>query len=185
MFLISKEEGSVLFEGRFMTIRRCVEAAIREGVDLSNVDLRGANLRHAHLDDAKMRGACLWGTILDYADMSGGVFEGCDFRTASLKETCLAESSLQGADFRGAYFSKTIVVESDFSNTQFSCPSIFSLRWCEAKTLAGAVYWHKGEVPFDLSGVPLSVQGPEGHIVCLDDYILEGISSTKNNHGYV
>ncbi|MCB1529719.1 MAG: pentapeptide repeat-containing protein [Rhodospirillales bacterium] len=188
MYLLSKKTGKILFEGRFPTIRRCVEQAVYEKTDLSHVDLRGMNLRHSNLDGAKMRGACLWGALLDYADMSGGVFERCDFRAASLKETCLADSALRGADFRGAYFSKTIVADSDFSKTQFSCPSLFSLPWHEAKTLEGAIYWHKGEVPCDLSGGPVSLQGPEGQVVYLNDHILAGgtlIKRQKNNHGYI
>ena len=43
-------KGEVIFEGYFHTVKKAVEAAVRERVCLDGVDLRYANLIHARLD---------------------------------------------------------------------------------------------------------------------------------------
>lgn len=164
----------MLFEGRFTTLRRCVEAAIHDNIDLTGVNLRGGMLRHACLDGARMRGACLWGAQLEKVQMSGGDFTGADFRTAYLKEACIAQSSCEGCDFRGAYFTGAIVRDSYFDAAEFSCPSIFTVPWEEAAGLHGAVYWHRGEVACALSKVPLVISGLPRRIVMMENHVLIG-----------
>lgn len=169
-----KDNENTLYEGRFQTIRRCVEAAVADRVDLSGADLRNANLRHARLDGAVMRDACLWGAKLSHADMAEADFSGSDFRAACLKETCLAESILNGCDFRGARLSGAIVSGAHFSGARFSCPSMFTVRWSEARTLKDAVYWHHGEIPCALDRAPLVIFGLGRDIVFLEDHVLHG-----------
>ena len=51
--------GSVLFEGTFLNLKCCVEAAISAGADLRGADLRGADLGGADLRGADLGGADL------------------------------------------------------------------------------------------------------------------------------
>lgn len=167
-------QGKTLFEGRFSTLRRCVEAAIDDNIDLTGVNLRRARLRHACLDGGRLAGACLWGAQLAHAQMSGADFTGADFRLSDLKDACLAQSSCRGCDFRGAYFTGAIVRDSYFDAAEFSCPSIFSVPWEEAASLKGAVYWHKGEVPCALSRAPLVISGLPRRVVMMQNHVLIG-----------
>lgn len=178
MKIIHVESGKTLYEGRFSTIRRCVEAAVLDRVDLSGADLRKANLRYAMLDGALMEGACLWGAQLSYADMSEGDFSGSDLRTACLKDICLAQSLLVRCDMRGSYMKGAIVTDSDFTGAQFSCPSMFAVRWSEARSLAGATYWHQGEKACAMNTAPVVVTGMAQDMVFLDRHILcDGVLS--------
>lgn len=166
--------GQTVFEGRFTTIRRAVESAIQDNVNLAEVNLRGAMLRHACLDGANMRGACLWGAQLSYAQLCGGDFTAVDFRATQMKDACLAESTFTAGDFRGAYLKGAIVRHSVFDHCQFSCPSIFTVPWEEAQRLTGAVYWHKGEIECPLSSVPVVISGLPQRVVMMERHILVG-----------
>ncbi len=171
---IKSIQGNILFNGRFATLRRAVEAAVRDRVDLAGADLRRAFLRHAVLDGARLAGACLWGARLDGAQMAGGDFIGVDFRTAHMKEACLAESVCTDADFRGAYVPGLIVRDADFSGARFSCPTVFTVPWEEAASLDGAVYWHRGETACPLSRRPIVVSGLPRRVVVMQDHVLIG-----------
>lgn len=163
-----------MFEGRFTTVRRAVEAAVNDNVDLSGINLRGAMLRHACLDGVRMRAACLWGAQLSYAQLSGGDFTGCDMRAAQVKEACLAESVFTACDLRGSYMAGAVVRDGRFDHCQFSCPSIFMVPWEEARCLTGAVYWHRGEIECPLSRVPLVISGLPQRVVMMEKHILVG-----------
>lgn len=171
--------GKILFEGRFSSVKRGVEMAVEDGVLLSGIDLRQANLSGVHMDGAKMSGACFWGANLNSANMSSGDFQGCDFRTANFLNTCLAESVCTDADFSGSYFSRTIFRNADLSNTRFSCPSVFSIDLIEAKTLEGAIYCHLGEVDCSLSHAPLIIRGLKRPLIFMDDTVLVGTNLEK------
>lgn len=142
--------GDVLFEGRYKTIRRCIEAAVKKKIDLSNIDLKNINLRHTNLDGAIMPDARFWGANLTLTNMSGGYFDGSDFRRSVCADTCMAESSFNRCDFRGAFFSRTIIRASHFDQTQFSCPSALSLPWGETYSTKGAIFWDLGLTPLPL-----------------------------------
>jgi len=167
-------DGNVIFEGYFHTIKRAIEAAIRENVCLDNIDLRYANLSQANLDSAQMKGACLWGVNLTGVNMSGVEMAGADCRNANFKDCCLAESDCSYVDFRGSYFSCTLLRQADLSYTKFSCPSIFKNNLQEAKILKGAVYNHRGEDDCDLSQAPIVISGAEKPIILFKDKILIG-----------
>ena len=145
MFLKSIS-GEILYEGPFKTARRCIEAAVREKVNLSEANLRGVNLRYARIDEARLHGACLWGADLTHADCAGACMTQTDMRATTLKDACLAESDFSDADFRGAYFENTIIRAGIFDRARFSCPSVFSCDWEEAGSLRAAIYWHLGEI---------------------------------------
>jgi uncharacterized protein YjbI with pentapeptide repeats len=75
--------------------------------DLSRVDLRGANLRHAKLEgidlsDAELSGAILVRAMLDGANLNGANLEGAVLNGAKLRNTSLSSSLLRGAELMGA-----------------------------------------------------------------------------------
>ena len=53
----SRFNGSVLFEGKFGSLKLCVEAAVEARADLAGADLAGANLARANLAGANLAGA--------------------------------------------------------------------------------------------------------------------------------
>jgi uncharacterized protein YjbI with pentapeptide repeats len=171
--------GKILFEGRFTNVCKGVEMAVADNCNLEGINLRQVNLSGGDLDGANMPGACLWGANLNGTDLSGANLKAADIRTANLPDSCLAESDCSGADFSGAYFSRTIVRDADLSNTRFSCPSLFTLDLAEARTLAGAVYCHRGEVDCDLSHAPLIIRGLSRPLVFMDDAVLVGQECRK------
>lgn len=174
MQLLSHSTGEVLFEGRFKTIRRCVEAAIADNANLTGVSLRKANLRHANLDGAIMPKASFWGADISYANMAEGNFENSDFRASKVKETCLAGSQLSASDCVGAYFNNTILGAADLSAIRFSCPSFFSLDLNAANTLEDITYLHKGEIACPISHPPLVIKGLQQDIIFMDNHVKLG-----------
>jgi len=84
--------GSVLFDGKFGSLRLCVEAAVKARTDLYGADLCGADLCGANLSGASLYGADLCG-----ADLSGA-----DLRRADLRVTKWHGADLRGADLSGA-----------------------------------------------------------------------------------
>jgi hypothetical protein len=74
---------------------------------LSNVDLRGANLRRANLTNAAWKGVDLTGTLLSgatliRADLTGARLGGADLAGADLTGAALLGADLRGATLRGA-----------------------------------------------------------------------------------
>ena len=72
------------------SMRDCIEAAIKERVDLRGADLRGAyltgaNLRRADLRDANLTGAYLSRADLTGANLRGAYLTGADLRDANLR----------------------------------------------------------------------------------------------------
>lgn len=171
--------GRILYQERFSSVKKGVEMAVEEKINLSGIDLRHANLANAQIDGAQMNGACLWGANLNEANLAEGTFEQADFRTANCLGTCLAEANCTGADFSGSYFSRTICRDTDLSDTRFSCPSLFSINLHEVRTLKGAIYSHWGEVDCDLSHAPLVIRGLEKPLIFMDDCLLFGQKHIK------
>lgn len=171
--------GETLFKSSHITIREAVEEAVAEGVCLKGINLRKAKLQGAQLDMAKMTDACFWGADLTSADMSDGCFDSADFRTAILKDACLAEGSFIDVNFHGAHCSQMIIDGADFSNTRFSCPSIFSCDLGGVSCLEGAIYSHHGEVDCALSSAPIIIKGLNQPVVIMRRDILIGADHKK------
>jgi hypothetical protein len=92
---------AVLFEGRFDTMRLCVEAAVKAdanlaGANLANANLAGANLAGAYLANANLAGANLAGAYLANANLAGAY---------------LANANLAGANLAGAKWRDGIVLQ--------------------------------------------------------------------------
>jgi hypothetical protein len=173
MYLKSVSEN-ILYEGRFSSVKKGVEMAVADNVDLAGINLRCANMAHANLDNAKMGKACLWGANLSHTDLCGADLQGADFRTAHLLHSCLVEANCNEADFKGAYFVKTILTRAKLSGAEFSCPSVFNVNLNEAALLDGAVYYHMGEIGCDLSSPPLVIQGLVQPVILMKDKAVIG-----------
>lgn len=72
------------------------------GLDLRNVDFKGANLRWARLNNTNLADANLRGTILDSAWMIDANLERADLRDASLASTQMRRANLRHANLAGA-----------------------------------------------------------------------------------
>ncbi|MGI5504148.1 pentapeptide repeat-containing protein [Lentzea sp. CA-135723] len=99
--------------------RRDVEAALAlltrwptVGLDLSHVDLRGAELgklelagavlRRSNLTGARLLGTCLDGCVLDASELRDADLRGASLRNASLRVACLEGADLRAADLTDA-----------------------------------------------------------------------------------
>ncbi|MBF8177690.1 pentapeptide repeat-containing protein [Herminiimonas contaminans] len=102
--IIQRWSGRVIFEHDIEsnTMLATVKAALADDADLSDADLRGANLRGADLSDADLRGADLSGADLRDADLSGANLRGADLSGADLSGANLRGADLSDADLSGA-----------------------------------------------------------------------------------
>jgi len=98
------------------------------GDDGKRADLRGANLRGAHLQYADLRGADLYGADLQYADLYGADLHDADLRGANLRGADLQDADLRDADLRGANLRGANLQDADLqyanlrgANLDFSC----------------------------------------------------------------
>jgi uncharacterized protein YjbI with pentapeptide repeats len=108
----SRITGSIIFELETSSIRRCVEAAIKSGADLSSAnlssanlsgaDLYGANLSRVNLSSANLYGADLSSANLSSANLSGADLYGANLYGANLYGANLDGANLGGANLRGA-----------------------------------------------------------------------------------
>ena len=106
--------------------------------DLSEADLRGANLSEADLSEANLSRANLSKADLSRADLSGANLSEADLRGANLSEADLSRADLSGAnlskadlsraDLRGANLSRADLSKADLSRADldFSCLPL----WC-------------------------------------------------------
>jgi len=71
-------------------------------LDLTNADIRGANLKDANLSGANLRGANLSGARLVTADLNGAYLIEANLNGATLDGAYLIGANLRGANLRGA-----------------------------------------------------------------------------------
>ena len=96
-----------------------------DGADISNTDLRGANLKYASLNDVNfyksdLRGVDLRKTSLQHTNLSYA-----DFREATLNDTYIPNSNLTHADFGdasfvGAYLSHSNLTRADLQGANLA-----------------------------------------------------------------
>jgi len=67
---------SVLFSLETESLKLCVEAAVKDGANLSGANLDGADLSGANLGGANLRGANLGGANLGGANLDGAYLDG-------------------------------------------------------------------------------------------------------------
>jgi len=72
------------------------------GLDLRDIDFRGANLRWARMNNTDLRGANLQNATLDSAWLIDANLEHADLRGASMASTQMRRANLQNANLSGA-----------------------------------------------------------------------------------
>lgn len=142
--------GNVLYEGRFFSIRKGVEMAVREGVVLDGVDLRKANLIGAKLSRARMCNACLWGADLRDADLSLADIAQSDCRLTEWGNGTLAGSNCTACDFSGALFGSIVIKGANWERTLFTDERVFDLPIHHLASVRRAVFSYLGEHSQDL-----------------------------------
>jgi uncharacterized protein YjbI with pentapeptide repeats len=138
--LTGGEEGIRVWNGRRQEPRR--------RVDLSRIDLKGANLSSADLSDCVLRNAnlssaVLFGARLDRSDVAGADLTNARLDAASLRKArllnvrasgasfrfCdLAGADLRNANFQGASLSPVHLAEADLTGAQFSADALDDLK---------------------------------------------------------
>ncbi len=95
MKITHKITGAVIHETASEAIRAVLIDAVKKEVNLSYVDLRGADLSYANLSGAN----------LSYANLRGADLRGADLRYADLSGANLSYANLRGANLRYANLS--------------------------------------------------------------------------------
>ena len=122
-------------------LRRDVEGweemrANLDGADISNTDLRFANLKYASLNDVNfyksdLKGANLCQTLLRHTNLSYA-----DFREATLNDADIFNSNLSYADFGnaslvGAYLPRSNLTRADFQGANLCWTHLCSCVFCD------------------------------------------------------
>ena len=99
---MTREELLELLSGASADQKLDLSSKRLSGLDLKDVDFKGANLRWARLNKTDLRGANLSGTILDSAWLIEANLERADLRGARLASTQLQRANLRQANLAGA-----------------------------------------------------------------------------------
>lgn len=94
MEIKNRTTGKIIFSGDYLSIRECVEDAVRKKIKLQRAGLQGVDLRGANLYGADFRGADLYGADLCDADLQWADLHGVDLRWANLHGTDLYAANL-------------------------------------------------------------------------------------------
>jgi hypothetical protein len=105
----SRWTDSILFEGEYESLKKCVEDANLGGADLEDANLGRADLGGADLEDAN-----LWGADLGGADLEGVNLGRANLWGADLGGVNLGRANLRGADLGDAelgFFKTDLIAE--------------------------------------------------------------------------
>jgi hypothetical protein len=167
-------DDKVIYEGRYNSIRACVEDAIRQGETLDYIDLSGANLVNASLDGAKMRGASLKGANLSGANLSEADFRGSNFSEASLYNACFCWSNLASCNFHYAGFGATDISGAILNCCRFAGLSTFSLSFGESLSMKDCRYTDMHGRKMAMNSPPLVIGGLERSLAVIDEDVIIG-----------
>ena len=112
MFVDIREKitGRSLFSGNYDSIKRCVEAAIKDGTSLANADFSPERWgQEVDLTNANLRGGNFTGANMTRCNLDSAVMHGCNMSQADMKNCWLAYVKAQGMTTTGwttagAYF---------------------------------------------------------------------------------
>jgi len=112
--------GEIIFSLETESLKLCVEAAVKAGVNLTGANLSGADLSDANLTGANLSGADLSDANLSGADLSGADLSCADLSCADLSCANLSRAYLPGANLSraylpGAYLSRANLTRADLS----------------------------------------------------------------------
>jgi hypothetical protein len=96
--------GNVLFEYECKnnTIKKTVEKAVKERVNLSYSDLSGLNLRGSNLSGLNLRNSYLSGSDLRNSNLRNSDLSGSNLRNSDLRGSNLSGSNLRGSNLLGS-----------------------------------------------------------------------------------
>jgi len=142
----SRCSGEALFSLETEDLKLCVEAAIKNGADLSLANLSEADLSEADLSLANLSEADLSRANLSEADLSEADLSRADLSRADLRGANLSRADLRGADLSRADLRGANLSEADLrgANLDFSCWPL----WCGSlspkidKRLAAQLAYH-------------------------------------------
>lgn len=168
------DTNETIFESSQPSIKKTIEQAIIENIDLSYVDLSNADLKDIELDDAQIHNANFRGTDLRGANMSEGNFKGSDFSNALLQGACFNESDLTKCAFIYSRFGDTDCAGTVFCDSVFGGLSVFSLKFIEAQQLNNCLYIHTDSKSYAFSDAPICLMGLKEQTILLDTHYIEG-----------
>lgn len=172
--ILKNKDGSILFESRCRSIKKCIESAVAQGIVLDGISLPHANLTGANLDGARMAGADLCGANLTGANLSESRLDGADFSGATLYNTCLCEASLRGCNFRNAAFGATDIAGANLSESVFSTLSAFLLNFTDCAAMKDCRFEDPAGISCSMSHPPIVILGPPRPVFILDHHIKTG-----------
>ena len=119
------------------TIKKTVEKAVQRGVNLSNADLRladlsGADLRKANLSFAELRLADLSGADLREANLSFADIYHANLSHADISYANLYFAILNGADLNGADLSYTDLIKANLYHANLSSACLYCAEFYRA-----------------------------------------------------
>lgn len=170
--ITSHKTNEILFEGDFVSLRKCVESAVANNVSLRCAYLANADLSHACLDGADFTDACLDGTDLTDTNLSEADLTGASCVGANCTQTCFCETRLTQVNFRDASFCLTLLTDALIDACLFTCPSALTLPFSQAR-LGQNLYEHDGK-PLAFTAPPIVVTGLSQVLAFLDDTALIG-----------
>ncbi len=151
-------DNNILYEGKFETIRHCLEDAVNQNIPLSYVNLKNQNLSNANIDGAIMPYADLKGSNLTGANLSEATLHNCNFKNASLYNCCMSHSDLHESNFTGASFGGTLIDFADLGKCSFSTLSCFDLDFVFCKNLEGSKFIEPDGRFLKMSGAPIVIK---------------------------
>lgn len=173
--LRSKNDGVVLYEGRFKNYKTCLEQAIKDRVALNCVSLRNLNLSNANLDDAVMPEADFTGCNLTGTNLSEAYLKGSTFKDSALFNACCNESNMTACNFTGSSFGATDIHGSIITNSQFSTLSCFSLDFHWVREMNGCIFVNPDGRICEMSRPPVVIRGVgRAPIILLDRHVKAG-----------
>lgn len=155
-------KGNVIFKYWRInnTIKKTLEKAVKNGVNLAKADLVGANLKGVNLEGAKLIGANLTDANLYKANLKNATLTGVNFCFANLERANFEDADLHSADFFCANLEDANLKNVNFYNAYvygtrnipngipMACPENGSfIGW--KKVIDNGAYLVKLEIPAD------------------------------------
>ena len=168
---LRRRDHTPIFSGEYRTLCEAIEDALRQTVNLDDIDLSYLDLREINLDGARLHNANFTGANLSGANLSEADLSGSCFDAASLYNACLAHSNLTNATFIGTQCGGTDVTGATLTQCTFAGTSTLTLNLHDALTLAGSAFL-SDHIACPMSHVPLTLQGLDHPVTLFDDCAL-------------
>ncbi|MGA1846953.1 DUF2169 domain-containing protein [Deferribacter abyssi] len=108
---LTREEVVYLYEKN-----KSLEGKILSNLDLSELDLRGVNLKDTVCINTNFKGAILDGASLSKIIAKGADFSGASMKSITVNQGILSEASMKGADLEGAFLKMCTLDKTNFDS---------------------------------------------------------------------